>query len=96
MVDYEHGKPAVTHFKVISVIDTSEGTVTRLALSPQTGRTHQLRLHCAHAEGLATPIIGDELYGTKADRLHLHAELLVVRHPATGRSLRLTAAPQGM
>ena len=96
MVDHKDGKPAVTHFKVISVTETPEGTVTRLALSPQTGRTHQLRLHCAHSEGLAAPIIGDELYGTKADRLHLHAELLVLRHPATGRSLRLTAEAQGM
>ena len=96
VVDHEHGKPAVTHFKVLSVTETPEGTVTRLALSPQTGRTHQLRLHCAHAEGLSAPIIGDELYGTKADRLHLHAELLVLRHPATGRSLRLTAEAQGM
>ena len=86
----------MTHFKVISVTETPEGTVTRLALSPQTGRTHQLRLHCAHAEGLSAPIIGDELYGTKADRLHLHAELLVLRHPATRRSLRLTAEAQGM
>ena len=96
VVDHEHGKPAVTHFKVISVTETPEGIFTRLALSPQTGRTHQLRLHCAHAEGLAAPIIGDELYGTKADRLHLHAELLVLRHPATRRSLRLTAKAQGM
>ena len=96
VVDFEHGKPAVTHFKKIAERTTSEGIITRLALSPQTGRTHQLRLHCAHAEGLGTPIIGDELYGTKADRLHLHAELLVVKHPETGRSLRLTAEPQGM
>ena len=91
VVDYQDGKPAVTHFKKLGEHETPNGTITRLALSPQTGRTHQLRLHCAHAEGLAAPIVGDELYGTKADRLHLHAELLVVRHPATGRSLRLTA-----
>ncbi|MBO7295369.1 MAG: RluA family pseudouridine synthase, partial [Bacteroidaceae bacterium] len=96
VVDHTDGKPAVTHFKKIEERATPNGVITRLALSPQTGRTHQLRLHCAHAEGLGTPIVGDELYGTKADRLHLHAELLVVRHPATGRSLRLTAEPQGM
>lgn len=96
VVDHTDGKPAVTHFKKIEECATPNGVITRLALSPQTGRTHQLRLHCAHAEGLATPIVGDELYGTKADRLHLHAELLIVRHPATGRSLRLTAEPQGM
>ena len=96
VVDHKDGKPAVTHFKKLAEHSTSDGIITRLALSPQTGRTHQLRLHCAHAEGLATPIIGDELYGTKADRLHLHAELLVLKHPTTGRSLRLTAEPQGM
>lgn len=96
VVDHKDGKPAVTHFKKLGEHETPNGTITRLALSPQTGRTHQLRLHCAHTEGLGTPIVGDELYGTKADRLHLHAELLVVRHPATGRSLRLTAEAQGM
>ena len=96
VVDYTNGKPAVTHFKKIAERATPNGTVTRLALSPQTGRTHQLRLHCAHAEGLGTPIVGDELYGTKGERLHLHAELLIVKHPTTGRSLRLTAQPEGM
>ncbi len=96
VVDHTNGKPAVTHFKKIAERATPNGTVTRLALSPQTGRTHQLRLHCAHAEGLGTPIVGDELYGTKGERLHLHAELLIVKHPTTGRSLRLTAQPEGM
>ena len=96
VVDHTDGKPAVTHFKKIEERATPNGVITRLALSPQTGRTHQLRLHCAHTEGLGTPIEGDELYGTKADRLHLHAELLVVKHPMTGRSLRLTAQPDGM
>ena len=96
VVDHTDGKPAVTHFKKIEERATPNGVITRLALSPQTGRTHQLRLHCAHTEGLGTPIVGDELYGTKADRLHLHAELLVVKHPMTGRSLRLTAQPDGM
>ena len=96
VVDHTNGKPAVTHFKKIAERATSNGTVTRLALSPQTGRTHQLRLHCAHAEGLGTPIVGDELYGTKGERLHLHAELLIVKHPTTGHSLRLTAQPEGM
>ena len=96
VVDHTNGKPAVTHFKKITERATPNGTVTRLALTPQTGRTHQLRLHCAHAEGLGTPIVGDELYGTKGERLHLHAELLIVKHPTTGRSLRLTAQPEGM
>jgi tRNA pseudouridine32 synthase/23S rRNA pseudouridine746 synthase len=96
VVDHTNGKPAVTHFKKIAERATPNGTVTRLALSPQTGRTHQLRLHCSHAEGLGTPIVGDELYGTKGERLHLHAELLIVKHPTTGRSLRLTAQPEGM
>jgi len=48
-----------------------------------TGRTHQLRVHAAHPLGLNMPIVGDDLYGTKANRLHLHAEQLTFRHPRT-------------
>lgn len=50
---------------------------------PLTGRTHQLRVHAAHPEGLHCPIRGDELYGRKADRLYLHAESLEFVHPIT-------------
>ncbi len=76
VVDYEHGKAATTHYETI------DGC--RVALYPHTGRTHQLRVHCAHRDGLDNPIKGDELYGRSADRLYLHADRLVFRHPATG------------
>ena len=79
IVDHEHGKRAVTDYEFLN-----ENTV---ALYPQTGRTHQLRIHCAHPEGLGRPIKGDELYGTKADRLYLHAEQIWFRHPVTGEDM---------
>ena len=62
----------------------------RLALYPKTGRTHQLRVHCAHREGLDAPILGDPLYGNvKADRLHLHAEAITFKHPLTGKEIHI-------
>ena len=79
IVDHEHGKRAVTDYEFLN-----ENIV---ALYPQTGRTHQLRIHCAHPEGLGRPIKGDELYGTKADRLYLHAEQIWFRHPITGEDM---------
>jgi tRNA pseudouridine32 synthase/23S rRNA pseudouridine746 synthase len=90
LVDHEHGKPAITTFEVIA---TEQGH-TRIALTPLTGRTHQLRLHCAHQEGLATPIIGDALYGTPSPtRLCLHAERLSFVHPTTGELLTFELPP---
>ncbi len=86
-VDYISGKTARTHFKVLS----HTNNVTRLALYPQSGRTHQLRVHCAHQDGLNAPIIGDRLYGKGGERLMLHAEQLKLRHPVTGRKLTLAA-----
>ncbi|GGI98055.1 RNA pseudouridine synthase [Shewanella hanedai] len=79
LVCFEHGKPAETKWQVISRKDGK----TKVYLSPKTGRTHQLRVHSAHVQGLNMPIIGDDLYGIKANRLHLHAELLVLNHPST-------------
>ena len=58
-----------------------------LALWPHTGRTHQLRMHCAHPDGLGCPIMGDELYGTKADRLYLQAQAISFIHPTTGKKM---------
>lgn len=78
-VDYANGKTAITEFRVIK----TEGGKTHIHLFPHTGRTHQLRVHCAHSDGLGIPIMGDELYGKKADRLHLHAEYLEFTHPVT-------------
>ena len=63
----------------------------RILLHPRTGRTHQLRVHCAHQEGLGGPIVGDALYGHRADRLYLHAETLSFIHPKTGERLTFTA-----
>lgn len=91
MVDYRHGKQALTHYRLC----TSPSTPMRrqfltvgdnlVELSPLTGRTHQLRVHCAHPDGLASPIVGDRLYGTtNHPRLYLHAEYLEFRHPTTG------------
>ena len=64
----------------------------RIILHPRTGRTHQLRVHCAHQEGLGAPIVGDALYGHRADRLYLHAETLSFIHPKTGERLTFTAS----
>lgn len=78
-VDYANGKTAITEFWIIK----TENGKTHIHLFPHTGRTHQLRVHCAHGDGLGIPIMGDELYGKKADRLHLHAEYLEFTHPGT-------------
>lgn len=83
-VDYENGKPSVTRYEVME-----GGIHTRIAFYPQTGRTHQLRLHAAHPDGLNCPILGDPLYGQSAERLYLHAERLEFRHPATNKILRI-------
>lgn len=85
MVSFAHGKSAITRFEVVSC---SEGK-TRVHFYPITGRTHQLRIHAAHPEGLNTPILGDTLYGTPADRLYLHAETLDFTHPITGKHIHL-------
>lgn len=81
VVDYERGKTAVTDYEM-----TGDN---RIALYPLTGRTHQLRMHCAHPDGLDCPIRGDELYGRPADRLYLHAEWLEFVHPVTGQRISL-------
>ncbi len=78
-VDKEHGKPAVTEYLVVD-----EHVVE---LHPLTGRTHQLRVHSAHAEGLNRPIKGDNLYGRRSDRLYLHAARIVFVHPMRGEEM---------
>ena len=85
MVCYEYGKPAVTRYEIMD----TENDRTRIAFYPETGRTHQLRVHAAHPEGLNCPIVGDPLYGQPANRLHLHAERLEFRHPVTGQRLQI-------
>ena len=83
IVCYEHGKNAETHWEVIS----RNNNQTLVYFYPITGRTHQLRVHAAHSLGLNTPIVGDDLYGNKADRLHLHAESITFQHPITKENL---------
>jgi tRNA pseudouridine32 synthase/23S rRNA pseudouridine746 synthase len=84
--------PENSHTQSIShsTLHTPHSTI-RILLRPHTGRTHQLRIHCAHQEGLGVPIVGDVLYGHRADRLYLHAETLSFIHPKTGERLTFTA-----
>jgi tRNA pseudouridine32 synthase/23S rRNA pseudouridine746 synthase len=87
IVDRLHGKRARTRFEVL---ERREGR-TRIAFYPETGRTHQLRVHAAHPEGLGIPIAGDRLYGRSGERLMLHAETLAFRDPLTQRRVELVS-----
>ena len=106
-VDMEHGKPALTLYNIVEVRAADANTavayttkkadksLTLVHLYPKTGRTHQLRVHCAHPQGLACPILGDPLYGTeRADRMYLHAAELTFRHPVTGEPMHFLS-PSG-
>ena len=106
-VDMEHGKPALTLYNIVEVraVDANtavayttkkaDKSLTLVHLYPKTGRTHQLRVHCAHPQGLACPILGDPLYGTeRADRMYLHAAELTFRHPITGEPMHFLS-PSG-
>ena len=106
MVDYDLGKPAVTRYELLPPAmsfraERSEAKnldnnhvgvheVFRIAFYPETGRTHQLRVHAAHPDGLDCPIVGDPLYGRPSDRLYLHAEALEFRHPVTSQRMHIT------
>lgn len=79
LVCYDYGKPAETHWQLI---EQKKGK-SKVYFYPKTGRTHQLRVHSAHIKGLNMPIVGDDLYGNKDKRLHLHAEFLEFSHPLT-------------
>ena len=121
VVDFQHGKRAITEYRVIPTPNPSprEGSLNTpavdnigmqgnqtplpwggagggslLALWPHTGRTHQLRMHCAHPDGLGCPIMGDELYGTKADRLYLQAQAISFIHPTTGKKMHFELPPE--
>lgn len=89
MVCYEHGKTAQTKYEVI----TRKDNKTLVYFYPITGRTHQLRMHASHRLGLNAPIIGDDLYGNKANRLHLHAESLEFTHPKTKELMKFQVEP---
>ena len=84
-VNREYGKSSVTRFKVLKT-----GECPRVQFVPYTGRTHQLRVHAAHPEGLNSPIVGDSLYGQseQTERLHLHAASLEFIHPVTQKKLQ--------
>ncbi|RKS02510.1 RluA family pseudouridine synthase [Flavobacterium sp. 102] len=88
IVCYEHGKPAQTLWEVIERRENQ----TLVYFYPITGRTHQLRVHAAHNLGLNTPIVGDDLYGTKANRLHLHAESITFSHPISKETITITVS----
>ena len=106
-VDMEHGKPALTLYNIVEVRAVDANTAvayttkkvdkgrTLIHLYPKTGRTHQLRVHCAHPLGLACPILGDPLYGIeRADRMYLHAAELTFRHPVTDETMHFLS-PSG-
>lgn len=79
LVCYEYGKPACTKWEVVE----RKNNKTKIHFYPITGRTHQLRVHAAHPMGLNSPIVGDDLYGNKGERLHLHAEWIEFKHPTS-------------
>jgi tRNA pseudouridine32 synthase/23S rRNA pseudouridine746 synthase len=83
LICFEHGKPALTHWEVLKV----KNNQTKIAFYPHSGRTHQLRVHAAHHLGLNTPIVGDDLYGKKANRLHLHAKSITFEHPKSKQNM---------
>ena len=88
LVDFEYGKNAETNWQIIK----KENGKTKVYFYPITGRTHQLRVHAAHKDGLNTPIVGDDLYGKKENRLHLHAEFIEFSHPETNKKMSFTIA----
>ena len=88
IVCFDFGKPAKTEWEILEQRDNQ----TLVHFYPITGRTHQLRVHAAHQLGLNTPIVGDDLYGTKANRLHLHAESITFNHPVSKESITVTVA----
>ena len=88
-VDYAGGKPAVTRYKVIDTLECDGRQCAAVCFEPVTGRTHQLRVHAAHKDGLDCPIVGDALYGTMAGRLMLHASRITFVHPVIKEQLML-------
>lgn len=84
-----HGKPAETRWKLVEV----RNNLAVVKFYPVTGRTHQLRVHASHPKGLNTPILGDELYGTRQNRLHLHASEIEFIHPCTNKRVKFSNSP---
>ncbi len=98
MVVMQGGKEAITNYKVVEEIELNIGEnhkrCTVVDFYPITGRTHQLRVHSAHHMGLNCPILGDPLYGIRADRMYLHAIEIIFNHPVTQNKIELVLAPQ--
>jgi tRNA pseudouridine32 synthase/23S rRNA pseudouridine746 synthase len=98
MVVMQGGKEAITNYKVVEEIELNIGEnhkrCTVVDFYPITGRTHQLRVHSAHHMGLNCPILGDPLYGIRADRMYLHATEIIFNHPVTQNKIELVLAPQ--
>lgn len=90
-VNFQGGKEAVTHYRVVETRLFNGKECALVQFEPLTGRTHQLRVHAACKEGLDCPIVGDALYGNAGDRLMLHASSLSFSHPATGEELFIEA-----
>lgn len=90
-VSFEEGKPAKTIFKLLRNVQCGSSECALMLLQPVTGRTHQLRVHCAHHMGLNVPIVGDTLYGATAERLMLHASYVAFRHPVSGRRVEFSS-----
>jgi tRNA pseudouridine32 synthase/23S rRNA pseudouridine746 synthase len=84
-----NGKLGITTWKALA----EEGLASRVEFIPHTGRTHQLRLHAAHTEGLNCPIIGDSLYGSgsEGDQMMLHATSLKFCHPSSGETIAFSS-----
>ena len=89
VVDFERGKRAITEYRVLRTFEGGSKFFTLLALWPHTGRTHQLRMHCAHSKGLGCPIVGDELYGHPLPDtpLCLQANAITFIHPASAKRM---------
>ncbi|WP_243751816.1 RluA family pseudouridine synthase [Niastella caeni] len=87
LVCFETGKKSITRWKVIKKYNA----MTKVDFWPLTGRTHQLRMHSAHELGLNAPIVGDDLYGTVAKRMYLHAAHLEFTHPKTKEKISFEA-----
>ena len=86
LVDFTNGKKAKTNWVTLD----QNNNQTRIYFYPITGRTHQLRVHAAHKDGLNMPIVGDDLYGTKQNRLYLHAEFIEFTHPTSKEKIHFT------
>ena len=91
IVDFENGKSAITRWEKLCVAWIGDDKYTKVRFFPETGRTHQLRVHASY--GLKHPIKGDRLYGHRKDgeRLYLHAESITFRHPRTGEEMTFTS-----